>query len=43
MQQGQLELAERTVQGVDLVTDWRTHLEGDDGRDILIVVDFIRA
>merc|ERR1712048_1438681 len=43
VQQGQLDLAERTVQGVDLVTDWRTHLEGDDGRDIIIVVDFIRA
>jgi len=43
VQQGQLDLAERTVQGVDLVTDWRTHLEGDDGRDIVICIDFIRA
>jgi len=43
MQQGQLELAERTVQGVDIVTDWRAQLEGDDGRDLLICVDFFRA
>lgn len=43
VQQGQLELADRTVQGIDLVTDWRTQIEGDDGRDLRVSINFVRA
>merc|ERR1712190_535424 len=41
VKQGLLELAERTVQSIDFVADWRTEMDGDDGRDLRICVDFL--
>lgn len=41
--QGVLELSDRTIQGVELITDWRTGLEGGDSRDLRIGVDFFWA
>lgn len=43
VRQGLVELAECAMQGIDLVADWQTQLEGDDGRDLRICIDLIRV
>lgn len=43
LQQGMIELTERTVQGFELVADWRKELDADEHGDLRICIDFFRA